>query len=290
MLVDHHCHLDAPDFAADFDGVVARARAAGVGPIVTISTLLRRLADTLKIAEAYPNVFCSVGTHPHYAHRSWTCPWKRSCGSRGTRRSWRSARRVSTTSMTRARREAQAQGFRKQIAAAQASGAAAGDPRPRCRCGHGRDPRGGDGEEAVLGRAALLHERAGAGQARTRHAALHLVLGHPDLQEVERVAPDRDRRAARPAAGGDGRAVPRAGEIPRQAQRAGLRGGDGEGVGQDQGCLEVEIARATTENFFRLYAKTPRAALRPSRPHEHSLHNSGLRLLRWRAARRQRLG
>ncbi len=42
MLVDHHCHLDFPEFAADLDGMVARAGAAGVGLMVTISTRIRR--------------------------------------------------------------------------------------------------------------------------------------------------------------------------------------------------------------------------------------------------------
>jgi len=68
MLVDHHCHLDFADFASDRAGVIARAQAAGVGILVTISTRVRRLAEVLAIAEAYPNVFCSVGTHPHHAH------------------------------------------------------------------------------------------------------------------------------------------------------------------------------------------------------------------------------
>ena len=34
MLVDHHCHIDRPEFASDLDGVVARAHAAGVGVMV----------------------------------------------------------------------------------------------------------------------------------------------------------------------------------------------------------------------------------------------------------------
>jgi TatD DNase family protein len=68
MLVDHHCHLDFPQFAAARDEMIARARRAGVGVIVTICTRIRRLPEILAIAEAYPEVFCSVGTHPHNAH------------------------------------------------------------------------------------------------------------------------------------------------------------------------------------------------------------------------------
>ena len=68
MLVDHHCHLDFPQFAPDLDGVVARAGAAGVGLMVTISTRIRRFGEVLAIAERFPNVCCSVGTHPHNAH------------------------------------------------------------------------------------------------------------------------------------------------------------------------------------------------------------------------------
>ncbi len=67
MLVDSHCHLDFPDFADDLEGVVARAAAAGIGRIVTISTRVRRLDGLLAIAERFPNVYCSVGTHPHHA-------------------------------------------------------------------------------------------------------------------------------------------------------------------------------------------------------------------------------
>jgi TatD DNase family protein len=67
MLVDSHCHLDFPDFAADLDAIVARAAQAGVGRMITISTRVRRLAELIAIAERFPNVYCSVGTHPHHA-------------------------------------------------------------------------------------------------------------------------------------------------------------------------------------------------------------------------------
>ncbi len=68
MLVDHHCHLDFPNFASDLDGVVARAHAASVCTMVTISTRMRNFASVLAVAERYDSVYCSVGTHPHNAH------------------------------------------------------------------------------------------------------------------------------------------------------------------------------------------------------------------------------
>jgi TatD DNase family protein len=68
MLVDSHCHLDFPDFISELDAVIARARAAGIGRMVTISTRVKKHAQVLAIAEKFPDVFCSVGTHPHNAH------------------------------------------------------------------------------------------------------------------------------------------------------------------------------------------------------------------------------
>ncbi len=67
-LVDSHCHLDFPDFRDDLDGVVGRAQAAGIDRLVTISTRVRRQPELLAIAERFPGVYCSVGTHPHHAH------------------------------------------------------------------------------------------------------------------------------------------------------------------------------------------------------------------------------
>jgi TatD DNase family protein len=67
MLVDSHCHLDFPDFAAERDAVIARAREAGVGTMLTISTRLDQFAGVRAIAETYDDIWCSVGAHPHEA-------------------------------------------------------------------------------------------------------------------------------------------------------------------------------------------------------------------------------
>lgn len=75
MLVDSHCHLDFPEFEPQRDEVVARAREAGVGHMVTISTRVRKFpSSVLPIAERYPEVTCSVGTHPHYASEERNIP------------------------------------------------------------------------------------------------------------------------------------------------------------------------------------------------------------------------
>jgi TatD DNase family protein len=68
VLIDSHCHLDFPELAADRVGVLARAKANGIDGMVTISTRVHRFDEVKAIAEANPEVWCSVGTHPHHAH------------------------------------------------------------------------------------------------------------------------------------------------------------------------------------------------------------------------------
>jgi TatD DNase family protein len=67
MLIDSHCHLDFDALAGDLDGVLARAKAAGIAGMVTISTRVEQFDRIAAIAEAHDNVWCSVGTHPHHA-------------------------------------------------------------------------------------------------------------------------------------------------------------------------------------------------------------------------------
>jgi TatD DNase family protein len=67
MLVDSHCHLDFPEFTEDFDAMMSRAAEAGVGLMLTICTHLTRFERVLALAERFPNVYCTVGIHPHEA-------------------------------------------------------------------------------------------------------------------------------------------------------------------------------------------------------------------------------
>ena len=66
MLIDSHCHLDYFE-GAELDAVLARARDAGVGELVTIGTRLTQSAEVRAIADSRADVWCTVGVHPHNA-------------------------------------------------------------------------------------------------------------------------------------------------------------------------------------------------------------------------------
>lgn len=67
MLVDSHCHLDFPDLQTRLPAVLDAARAAGVGRLVTISTHVARYDTYRALAEAHEGIFFTTGTHPHNA-------------------------------------------------------------------------------------------------------------------------------------------------------------------------------------------------------------------------------
>ena len=68
LVVDSHCHLDFEGVQENRPDVLARAEAAGVGLMVSISSRVAKFPNLLRIAEENANVFCTVGTHPHNAH------------------------------------------------------------------------------------------------------------------------------------------------------------------------------------------------------------------------------
>jgi TatD DNase family protein len=75
-LIDSHCHLDFPDFSEELDDIIERARAVGVSTMITISTRIRQFDKVIAIAEKYAGVYCTVGTHPHYADEEDGIPAK----------------------------------------------------------------------------------------------------------------------------------------------------------------------------------------------------------------------
>ncbi len=258
MLVDSHCHLDFPDFASELDAVVGRARAAGVGRMVTISTRVKQ-QDTLRgIAERFDDVFCSVGTHPHHADeepdvsaddlvRLTEYPKVVAIGEAGLDYHYDNAPR-----------DAQEQGFRTHIAAARATGL------PLVI--HAREADDDVArileEETEKGAfPAVLHCFTGGRGLAMRAVALGHYVSFTGILTFKKSQPLRDIAAELPAV----RILvetdaPYLAPNPHRGKRnepsfvtetartlAGVRG-----VSTD------EIARQTTDNFFRLFSKVPR--------------------------------
>ncbi len=67
MLIDSHCHLNYPGLVEDEAGVVRRARDAGVGAMISISTREREWEAVIAGAERHSDVFATIGIHPHEA-------------------------------------------------------------------------------------------------------------------------------------------------------------------------------------------------------------------------------
>ncbi len=67
MFVDSHCHLNYKGLVEDQAGAIERAAAAGVTGMLNISTREREWADVVRVAEAFPNIWASIGIHPHEA-------------------------------------------------------------------------------------------------------------------------------------------------------------------------------------------------------------------------------
>jgi TatD DNase family protein len=264
MLIDHHCHLDFPDFAAELEAVLGRAKLAGIGGMVSISTRLRRLKDLIAIAEAHSNVFCSVGTHPHYAHEELDIPWQELVRLSAHPKVVAIGEAGLDYFYDNSPRAAQAEGFRRHIAAARAT------QLPLVI--HARDADGDVAaileEETTKGAfPAVLHCFTGGKELAERGLALGLYISFSgiltfkrseSLREVAALVPldrllletDAPYLAPNPFRGKRNEPaylVHTAAELARV-----------KGVSAD------EVARITTENFFRLYAKAPRTAMAPS--------------------------
>ena len=260
MLIDHHCHLDYPDFTDDLDGVIGRARAAGVGLLVSISTRIRSFDRLLGIAEAHDNVLCSVGTHPHHAHEELDIPVDEIVER---------ARHPKVVAIGEAGldyyydsspREAQAQGFRNHIAAARAT------QLPLVI--HTRDADADTAamlaEEMARGPfPALLHCFTGGAELARSALDLGLYVSFSGivtfkksdaLREVAQSVP-LDRLLVETDAPflAPGKYRGKRNEPAYVVETAAA-------LAKVKGITPEDLARATTDNFFRLYSKAPRVA------------------------------
>lgn len=76
-LIDTHCHLDSDTFESDREAVIARARAAGVETMVAIGSGEGPpdLEAGIRLADAYPFIYATVGVHPHEASKADESVW-----------------------------------------------------------------------------------------------------------------------------------------------------------------------------------------------------------------------
>jgi TatD DNase family protein len=264
MLVDHHCHLDFPELASDLDGVIGRARAANVRLMVSISTRTRRLAETLRIAEAYDEVYCSVGTHPHYAHEELNVPAETYV---------RLAQHPKVVAIGEAGldyfydnspREAQARGLRTQIAAAQETGL------PLVIHAREADDDIAAILESEMARApftAALHCFTGGPELARRGLDLGLYISFSGILTFKKSDQLRGIAATVPL---DRLLVETDAPYLAPGKYRGKRNEPAYVVetanelARVRGVSDTELARITTENFFRLYAKVPRPAMAES--------------------------
>ena len=122
FIVDSHCHLDYPPLCENLDAVLERAEEAGVKLMVTISTRVREFEKLQAIVEAYDNVYCSIGTHPHNAHEELDITAEQLIDLAKHPKVVAIGEAGLDYHYDHSPRDAQAQGFRTHIAAARETG------------------------------------------------------------------------------------------------------------------------------------------------------------------------
>jgi TatD DNase family protein len=263
MLVDHHCHLDFPQLAENQAAILARANAAGVGVLVTISTRVKLLPQLIGLTQRHDNLFCSVGTHPHHADeeteitaeelvRLSAHPKVVAIGEAGLDYFYK---RSTPTN--------QAEGFRRHIRAARTTGLPL---EIHTRDADDDTARILEEEHAAGGPfPAILHCFTGGADLARRGVDLGLYVSFSGvvsfkksdaLREIARAVPldrllvETDAPFLTPE--------PHRGKTnePAFVAHTAAAVAAARGIGPD------EIATATTANFFRLFTKVPRSLMR----------------------------
>ena len=259
MLIDSHCHLDFPELTSDESGVLARARTAGVAGMLTIGTRLDQFERVRAIAERHDNVWCSVGVHPHEAKEE---------GQRTPDRLIEAARHPKVVGIgetgldfyyEHSPREEQAESFRAHIAASRQTGL------PLIVHTRNADAETGDMLEEEYGKGAfpgLIHCFSSGRAVAERALALGLYISisgivtfkaAEDLRAIVRDVP-LDRLLVETDA-------PYLAPIPKRGKtnEPAFVAHTAAKVAELKGVSLAELEAATTDNFFRLFAKAERS-------------------------------
>jgi TatD DNase family protein len=258
MLVDTHCHLDFADFDAERDELVERAHASGVRQMVTISTKVKQFDTIRAIADAYGDIFCSVGTHPHHADTELDITADDLVRLAEGDKVVAIGEAGLDYFYDKAPREAQAEGFRRHIDAARRTGL------PLVI--HARDA---DSDMAQIlteetGKGAfpfVLHcFSSGRALAETGielggYVSFSGILTFKNSQDIRDIA--RDMPADRILIETD---APYLAPPPHRGKRnePAFVANTAQVLAEVKGVSYEEIARITTENAFRCYSKMPR--------------------------------
>jgi TatD DNase family protein len=257
MLVDSHCHLDFPGIAKEQDAIVARARAAGIGRILTISTRVKRQAEIIEIVERYDDVYGTVGTHPHHVDEELNIDAETLIAATKHPKMVAIGEAGLDYHYDTGPRENQAKSFRQHIASARETGL------PLVI--HSRD--------CDADMAAILREEAGKGAFT---AVLHCFTGGRDLAftavelghyigftGILTFKNSAELRAIAKALPADRILVetdsPYLAPVPYRGKRCepAYVVETAKVLADVRGVSFDEIARQTTENFFRLFDKIP---------------------------------
>jgi TatD DNase family protein len=258
MLIDSHCHLDFPDFAGELDAVVGRARAADIARMVTISTRVARHAELLAIAERFPDVYCSVGTHPHHADEELDI----TAADLLSRAQHSKVVAIGEAGLDyhyeRSPRAAQERGFRTHIKAARDSGLPLVIHSREADADTARILEEETGQGAFP---AVLHCFTGGPELARRAIALGLFISFTGILTFKNSAALRAIAAELPA---DRILVetdaPYLAPSPFRGKRnePAYVGEVAKVLAEARGVPFEEIAQQTTDNFFALFRKVPR--------------------------------
>jgi TatD DNase family protein len=258
MLVDSHCHLDFPDFSGELDAIIERARAVGVGRMVTISTRIKRHGDLLAIAERYADVFCSIGTHPHNAHEELDVTIDEIVRATEHRKVVAIGEAGLDYHYDYSPRDAQERGFRNHIAAVRAIGL------PLVIHSREADDDMAHILEEEMGKGAfkaVLHCFTGGRALAERAIALGLSISFTGIVTFKKSDELRAIAAALPE---DRFLVETDAPYLAPGRHRGKRNEPSyvtetaRVLAETRGVSTDELARQTTDNFFRLFSKTPR--------------------------------